>query len=449
MIDNLPYYTLDMKSIKNAYSNMSLEFFSNEERVNKETGELYEIHKRRYLNLTFIFQLDSNSNLKKLTVRGSIHTLFNDGLHNANNFTFDEFKTTLDKFSKEFGIDLTRCVLLPPENGLNLPLNEFSEFNSEEILLNTICEQRKMFQENVPGITTSKISGTYKSEYRIKIYAKSTQYPEYCENTLRIEIQQKKMRDLHKRNIIHVSDLLDISNQIYLFEKYMKYIEKLVIFDYKIQAPNRSKYSSKILNFKDSNYWRKLIKDCKERVVHYSKYNEKLVLLNFLSNKYGNDLLQKLLQQIEEQYLNNLGVCHFSPYQVLQKPMYARVLKPMYAQLYNTCMPCNLNNGIITNRQLDQIIKKRKCLITDLDISMQKEDSFLLSHSGLRFYSKTDKQIFDKIKEKYLSKKWVFAEYEEQIKEIAHNIRNTNSNRGIKQSRLYQPHQKQLFKIAI
>lgn len=76
---------------------------------------------------------------------------------------------------------------------------------------------------------------------------------------------------------------------------------------------------------------------------------------------------------------------------------------------------------------------------------MQKEYSILISHSGLKFYFENDKMTFDKLKNKYLSTIWKHANFETQIREIAHNIRNTNSNQNIKQRRLYPQHQIQLF----
>jgi hypothetical protein len=42
---------------------------------------------------------------------------------------------------------------------------------------------------------------------------------------------------------------------------------------------------------------------------------------------------------------------------------------------------------------------------------------------------------------KYLSKHWNGANFETQIKEIAHNIRNTKSNQTVKQKKIYQPQQ--------
>jgi hypothetical protein len=69
---------------------------------------------------------------------------------------------------------------------------------------------------------------------------------------------------------------------------------------------------------------------------------------------------------------------------------------------------------------------------------MQKDNSILLSHSGLRYYFKNDKKIFEQVKRKYLSKTWTKADFETQIKEIAHNIRNHRSNQQVKQTKIYQ-----------
>lgn len=58
---------------------------------------------------------------------------------------------------------------------------------------------------------------------------------------------------------------------------------------------------------------------------------------------------------------------------------------------------------------------------------MQKSDSILLSHTGLRYYLKTDVKIYNEVKRKYLSKKWIDTNVETEIKEIAHNIRNIST----------------------
>ena len=80
-----------------------------------------------------------------------------------------------------------------------------------------------------------------------------------------------------------------------------------------------------------------------------------------------------------------------------------------------------------------------------LELGGQYHWNLQLSHSGLKFYFENDKKEFEKIKKRYLSKRWASAEFETQIKEIAHNIRNKNSNQSIKQSRIHKPQQVNMF----
>jgi hypothetical protein len=94
-----------------------------------------------------------------------------------------------------------------------------------------------------------------------------------------------------------------------------------------------------------------------------------------------------------------------------------------------------------------QLTKDNICIITGVNISMQKDNSILLSHSGLKYYFKNDKKIFEQIKRRYLSNRWHNSNFETQIKEIAHNIRNTKSNQTIKQRKIYQPQQTNLLSI--
>ena len=91
----------------------------------------------------------------------------------------------------------------------------------------------------------------------------------------------------------------------------------------------------------------------------------------------------------------------------------------------------------------------RKCVITGLDLSMQKANSKMLSHTGLKYYHTHNKEIFTKVKQKYLTSKWESSNYEVQVMQIAHNIRNTHNNLKIKQERLYSINQLTLFDLAV
>lgn len=292
--------------MQNAYNSPLLVFMEKIEKVNFKTGEIYYTIKRKYLNLTFSFKMDSQEKLEELTIRGSAHKFYNNGLHNANTMFFNDFKTTLDKYASLFKLDLTKCILLPFEYGTNLYLNEFSNYNVDDIILNTYCIKRKMFNCNA-GIETSLISGTSKTEVRIKFYSKSAEYPKYCNNTLRIEDKLTKTRGVTSKGIIYVSDLYDIKNHKILLEKHLENISNIVLYDYTMKIPKNSKNVNLAKQFKNPIFWKKLIKNCKIGVEYDTKYNEKVSQLNSLSKKYGSNILQELLQQTKIQSLRQLN----------------------------------------------------------------------------------------------------------------------------------------------
>jgi hypothetical protein len=53
---------------------------------------------------------------------------------------------------------------------------------------------------------------------------------------------------------------------------------------------------------------------------------------------------------------------------------------------------------------------------------MQKDNSILLSHTGLKYYQNRSKSVWTN-QRKYLSKQWIKSDFETQIKEITHNSR--------------------------
>ena len=72
---------------------------------------------------------------------------------------------------------------------------------------------------------------------------------------------------------------------------------------------------------------------------------------------------------------------------------------------------------------------------------MQKDYSILLSHTGLKYYFKNNKKIFEQIKKKYLTTVWINSDFQTQIKEIAHNIKIAKSNKDNSQRKKYQTQQ--------
>jgi len=84
-----------------------------------------------------------------------------------------------------------------------------------------------------------------------------------------------------------------------------------------------------------------------------------------------------------------------------------------------------------------QILSKQKhsnlegvfCNVTGLDISMQKRNSKYLSFTALHFYYSEDRETYLSLEEQFLTPKHKNCDLDTRIYYIAHNIRNTVTNR--------------------
>ncbi|HJX72500.1 MAG TPA: hypothetical protein VJ346_11120, partial [Bacteroidales bacterium] len=72
--------------------------------------------------------------------------------------------------------------------------------------------------------------------------------------------------------------------------------------------------------------------------------------------------------------------------------------------------------------------KIKRCPVTGLDISMQPKNSKFLSFSGVKWYYENNPEVYKKILEPRLTGTWKDKPISRQFSEIAHAIRNSDSN---------------------
>lgn len=70
----------------------------------------------------------------------------------------------------------------------------------------------------------------------------------------------------------------------------------------------------------------------------------------------------------------------------------------------------------------------KKCPVTGLDISMQPKNSKFLSSSGVKWYYENRHEIYRNILEPRLTETWKDKPLNRKFSEIAHAIRNSDSN---------------------
>ena len=217
------------------------------------------------------------------------------------------------------------------------------------------------------------------------------------------------MVELNNKGIYTLNDL--IKHDLLNFKSDLLNLWNDVLF-YDWQSLKGLKHN---VSYSNVNYWLEL------KETNYNNFKYHRNNLNNLIKKQPNNLKKQIADLISNK---------------------VDLLNDNTTQINPLCIGLKTVVSTIENTDKNRL----KCLVTGLNISMQK-DSLLLSHTGIKYYKKTDAKVYNEIKRKYLSTKWVDADIETQIKELAHNIRNTYNNRNIKQNRIYPKNQYKMFDL--
>jgi hypothetical protein len=374
-------------------------------KVNKKTGELGAYIYAYYRGLEFrIYETTEKTNYRRITVEGSLHKYWNNGAHNFNDFGINEIREVLTDLKKKFNILPENCVLRQLEIGINI----IPPVKTKTLLKSCIMHKTKPLK----WIYTND-EGNYvqlkNQRHFIKLYDKKTHYTnkgfQIDNEIFRIEKKWCKMVELNNKGIYTLNDLItfDLSN----FKSDLLRLWLNVLYcdlNTIIGTKNDNKYNNvnwwTELNYDNFKYHRKQL----NKLLELDPNNSKKIVANLINKKV--DFLNMETTQIN--------------------PLYIR-----------------LNTVVSTSEKKDE--NRRFCLVTGLNISMQRDDSNLLSHTGLRYYLKTDKKIYKEVLQQHLPMRWINANKETQLKELAHNIRTIQCNRQKKHNRLYPKAQTKLF----
>lgn len=382
--------------------NPLLDFFNH---VNEKTGEV-GIYRNAYTKgLEFKVYDATKSNPKgRITLEGSLHKYWNGGAHNFNDFGLVEVWQVLDELNRLYGIDPAKCVLRVLEIGVNiLPPVPTKMILQYCLLHKTDC---------LKWIYTND-EGEYKQcrhkRHTLKLYNKRKHYEKkgfiIDWEILRIEKKWHKMWELNQREIYTLADLLNYGLDSFTPDL-LKEWESVLFYDW--QTLDGTKYEA---NYSNPNFWLKLKRE--NFKYHRRKLND-LIRQNPSNIKYH--IAQLVNAKAKELNIN--------PTQI----------NPLHIPL----------NRVVCTLE-DHAKERRVCVLTGLNISMQEDRSFHLSHSGLKYYWETDKKVFNEVRRKYLSDKWSDADKETQIRELAHNIRNHHNNKRNRERRIYPPSQTNLL----
>ena len=389
-----------------------------------------------YKGIVFCFYAD------RMEIMFKPHYYFNNNDHNGNDFHAGDCMTVITQFIQEFDLSDRKAEIMQLEFGVNFisgsyrpdKVISFAQYHfKNRYETGDLAYFKKFYSIN------SKNGQRQVNDFKIiKFYWKGNQFSGVAAvdpDTLRFEVKSKKRTYINGLGITHIEDLVNEP----VFRRFKTEIEKeftnILFIDYEANRTSlKQKESDKLQMYLSDYFWYSTIQKDRDRNAfsrHKKNYNS---LLDKTGNNIHTELLKVIVRKTDQ--LLKIGA-DFSRKQTRETKIIA--LEPSADFSHNT--NSGQSNGK-PNIGADLTIYKDEicttlCSVTGVDISMQKPDSILLSHTGLLYYYKNDRSLFDSIALKYLSSKWFESPVEVQIKEIAHNIRNSRSNRKIKETKIY------------
>lgn len=332
----------------------------------------------------------------------------NENGFNGNQFTINDIVEVRKYLENLFDCKPSQMIFQNIEFGINSEI----DFKPQLFIKGLLYHKGKPFEHRF----NQNFAQVKHQRYYLKIYNKSNQY-EMKTNIVRVELKVVKTEDLKNIGIKTFADInsLTLDNASKLL---LKRFDEVVYYDYTISANSLTEHQKRTLErYTNPRYW---IDELKPNF----RYRHRKRLQNFINK--------------------NSQITHYKIRQdIIQKcSIINRYSENRNKSLCSIINPSNI--GLDIQSDTEKNIAKR-CKLTRVDISMQKEHSLLLSHSGLKTLKKHNPDLFNIILNKYLTKLWVEASYQKQIEEIAHNIRNKYYNTIRSKSNKFNKNQTSLF----
>lgn len=397
-----------------------------------KTNNYYSlIHKDFGIKLSLDFRkVMENGNVigyRHLEINTSPHYHFNQYRHNGDDFrpiqateTIRDILTYLGIKQREYN-ELNVCNI---EFGLNI----IPETDIKNLINGLLFYKKTPFI--IPDTKKPYFKKTDATNYKqIKAYAKGLQFwdvPQYGinPNTFRFEVKSKQAKHIRKYGINTATDLLNLETYNCLGQTLLDEWGNVLLINL---TPDLNGLKTDevqfIENAKTFEFWDDL-KTQKHRNTFQLNKEKYCKILKGKNN---------LHTQIKGQIIDKL--CQFS-------------------KCANSTQKNPINRGKVSfDKTRSTLINLEsahfnKCLVTGVDISMQKKGSKFLCLGGLKYYKENEPETFDFLTKKYLTDKMKMRTIEDQIYFIAHNIRNAKTNpihnRITFEKRNYNPNQLQI-----
>lgn len=363
----------------------------------RQTGELKYPIRGEYHNL----KIKINPTRKEIS--GSLHKLFNERKFNQNqnynDFTYNDLIQVIFHLKDVFGLNLESTIIENLEIGLNINTSKIPASILDE---NLIIWKSIQKSKNIDYDGKGKYIQFDQSQFYFKIYDKGNQY-EQDKNILRLECKIIKNDLLNKFGISNVSDLLNKDNIKALLDFLYESISECIIVD---------------------NLSPETITEPKEKEIFTKGINP--ILWNEFKNRMEKKRFKdKFISIIEKHDL-----------QTFKREIVNKSITKGQSLLCYDLTDLQQPEIIISNSELlrndtyiySHSVTSKKCIITGIDISHQKGESKFLSTKSIENISESDPETFLKLLRLFSPRNAKEMTFKKLCQEIAHNIRNSDSN---------------------
>ncbi len=343
--------------------------------TNVQTGEIKE-HKliAKYNGLTFIITASrKHDNIRHCQVQGSLHKYFNNGEHNANDFTFADLQTILEDLKNKFQVIPEKAILRNLEFGVNIK----APITVKELLKNIVAYGNSSFASlKIQGIKVGK--WIEKQQYKIKVYDKGKQYKRKTKNLVRIEISVNKMRFLESYGIINLSSLKNHSTVFNLGVLLHNFWNNTIYYDQKLKWKLLNEFErKKVLYYAAERNWEEF--DRKQRYRAKKHLDE-------ITKKYGTGNSKTEIDILITKKWKELAADKCPRFNRVKKDHSSRSMSTNYPLEHTVKM----SHSEVTSQQKKN---SRDCIVCGKDISNKRKDAVYCSKScNNSFHAKKRKQ---------------------------------------------------------
>ena len=390
--------------------------------VNPNTAEIKYPIEGKYFNMDIII------NPIRKEISGSIHKLRNE-IKTSQNQNFDDFSTMdiesmIRHLINKFDLVPETTIVENLEIGLNIiTTKEPERILNENLIVWDCMTPSKNNTYNGKG----KYLEYEKSQFYFKIYDKGKQY-DRPENILRIECKIMRNSLLKKR--CGISTLKDFMNKDRL-KDHLKRLQAFLFESFSLCLMVDNLSPETITEPKDKDIFTKGINPLSWISIKGMKKKRFKESFFQILEKYSLNTIQKEI----ESKLRTKGQTLLECYEMND---------------FQNIQSNSQNNKMLRNEPYIYIqnVTTRKCKITGIDITHQKGQSKFLSQSSIMTMYYDDSKTFYELKEKYGPKNPDKMPLEKLCLEIAHNIRNRDSNKRHEIKRKITIYEKSLFPIV-